>query len=82
MQRHWKRLPRAEAPYLETLSIRLEEALSIPMELFISGELHSMTFKGPFHLKRFCDSMICSQSQKDVKGQKSWNIGCGASPWP
>ena len=28
------------------------------MSLFIAGELDQMTSKGPFQLKRFCDSMI------------------------
>ena len=62
--RQWNRLPRGamDAPSLETLKVRLDEALSNLMELwvslFISGELDQVIFNGPFQFKRLCDSMI------------------------
>lgn len=49
MVRHWHRSPRevVDAQSLKTSKIRLD---SVP-------EVDKMTFKGPFQLKRFHDSM-------------------------
>jgi len=49
-----------DAPFLETLKVRLDGALSTLMELwvslFIAGELDHIFFKDPFQLKQFYGS--------------------------
>jgi len=62
--RPWHSLPGevGDAPSLETFKVRLDRALSdlikLKMSLLSAGGLDSMTFKGPFQLKPFYDSMI------------------------
>ena len=62
--RHWHRLPRevVDAPSLETPKVRLDGALSnliyLWVSLFVARELDWVTFKGPFQIKRFHDSML------------------------
>ena len=60
----WPKLPRevVDAPSLETLKARLDEALSnlvwLKMSLLIAGGLGLMASKGPFQPKALYDSMI------------------------
>ena len=62
--RHWNRLPRdlLDAWSPETFKARLDQALGnliyLQMSLFTAGELDYMTFRGPFQLYRFYDSLI------------------------
>ena len=62
--RHWHRLPRevTDVPPLETFMVRLEGTLcyliKLWMSLFTAGGLDWMTFKGPFQLTRFSDSIF------------------------
>ena len=64
MSRNWKRLPGdvVDAPSLESFKESLDKALGnliyLCMSLVIEGELDYMTFKSPFQLKVFCDSLI------------------------
>ena len=61
--KHWRRLPRevVDAPSLQILRVRLDGALSTDGAVgvpFQCRELNKMTFKGPFQLKWFHDSMV------------------------
>lgn len=51
-----------DAPSLESFKESLDKALGnliyLCMSLVIEGELDYMTFKSPFQLKVFCDSLI------------------------
>jgi len=40
------------------------------VSLFIAGELNEMTFKGPFQLKQFYDSIIFQGKKKEEKKKK------------
>jgi len=73
--RHWHRLHRGGgAPSLETAKVRLDGALStdgavgVPVQC---RELGQMASEGPFHLKRFNDSMISLQKQGCLQAFKN-----------
>ena len=71
MVKHWHSLPRevVDAPFTQTFKIKLDGVLrtltELWMSLFIAGGLDQMAFRGPFQLKRFCDSMITSMCVRD-----------------
>jgi len=62
--RHWRRFPRevVDAPSLETLKARLDEALSsliqLEMSLLTAGRVDWVAFKGPFQPKPFHGSKL------------------------
>jgi len=74
--KQWHGLPREVmgAPSLETAKVRLDGALStdgavgVPVEC---RELGQMASEGPFHLKRFNDSMISLQKQGCLQAFKN-----------
>jgi len=75
--RHWNRLPRdaVDDPSLETFKPRLDQATSnmiwLRVSLFFAGELDQMTFKGPFQLWGFYDSMVLFSVNRMTDGRRS-----------
>ena len=47
-----------------------EHLMELWVSLFIAEELDELTFKGPFQLKQFCDSMIQTMQEHSIRSNR------------